>query len=114
MVERKQLKGVFKTEEGISNEQLELDYQEDPMKAYTKIIEFFNNTLRPYEKRRTVISAEWVKEKSNYYCDFEKTNMFTLKDSKGYYDRMKCKNCGKVRRRYGLNESPKVKCKGLK
>jgi hypothetical protein len=104
MTERKMLKGWYSdTEHENREEEFEWNYEEKALSAYKKAINYFNETLRPGEFPRTALKAEWVEEsKSNFYCEFEKENFITKKDSRGYYDKMKCIYCGKIKKRYSL------------
>lgn len=114
MTEKRTLRGTYTDSSGEQTEEFSYEYSEDALEVYKSVIEQFNDGLRPNEKPRTAIKAEWVEDgKKDYFCDFRKVSLMTLKDSKGYYDRVKCVHCGKIRRRYGIGNPKyeKVRCK---
>lgn len=113
MTEQRLLKGKYKDSWGETEEEFMYDYNPDAEAIYKEILESFNNDLRPFEKERFFVSAEWNNEKKIMYCDFQKTNSGTLRDNKGYYDRVKCVHCGLVRRRRKIDSSDikDIKCK---
>ena len=116
MVERRMINGIYEDEQGLKHsEEFMTDYFENAFEVYKEIIEYFNNTLISYESRRKAISAEWFNETKEFFCEFIKTNSGTLKDSVGFYDRVKCVHCGKVKRRRRIDSSDiqKIKCKVL-
>lgn len=63
------------------------------------IIKRFNNTLRPKEHPREVISVRPTDKKINRQHKWEKISLVT---EKGMYDRYRCSHCGATGIRYGL------------
>lgn len=62
----------------------------------------FNATLRENERPRTLMSVEKVADESDQH-QWEKTNLVTVKDRNGLYDKLICLNCGVTAKRYGLD-----------
>ncbi len=83
----------------------------------TKIIQSFNDTLRPGELPRTIVRVEplgdddddgkaWPEIKRH---DWEKTNLVTvMNDYFGSHDTMKCRQCGITGKRFGIGPSVKI------
>lgn len=65
-----------------------------------ELIDYFNRTLRPKEKRREFVSASLAGE-SNVH-DWQKTNLVTCYKGGRSFDTMRCGVCGITGRRYGL------------
>ena len=116
MAEQRLLKGKYKDKDGEYEEKFMCDYDPDAEKTYKETLKFFNSDLHEWETERFFISAEWIDNEKEFYCDFQKSNAGTLKDGIGYYDRVVCIHCGKVRRRRRIDSSDikKIICKKLK
>jgi hypothetical protein len=71
------------------------------------LIEFYNETCRPGERRRKFLAAKIIAEKSDAH-KWQKANAVTLLERGLSYDLMRCENCGVTARRYGLGHSPPV------
>ncbi len=120
-MERRKLKGVYKNKRGeLCEEEFECNYFPDAEETYKHLLDSFNEEeKRRYEDNpkvqdiRTFVSAEWGIAKGVNYCDFLKISIMALKDSKGYYDRVRCTRCGRIKRRYSLDsrELKNIKCK---
>lgn len=71
-----------------------------------RLIQSFNDTLFPGETARVFVRAEevaYVKpEDAHIGHAWEKSNLVTVSDRRGYYDTVRCKNCGITGKRYGL------------
>ena len=80
-------------------------YEEDVVDAeeWAKdTIRHFNNTLRPHEVARRLISVKVIDADSIKDHDWSKQNLYTLTSPQGAFDKVKCSRCGIVARRYGL------------
>ncbi len=94
----------------------------DPESYAKEIIENFNNTLRPNEKRRKYLGYEIISDKQLH--EWEKTNGATVFIKGNPFDLFQCSVCGITGKRYGVNSiicrDPKYKaakyeyCKKLK
>jgi hypothetical protein len=69
-----------------------------------KLVQSFNDTLRPGEKIRKYINARLDESAPDFPDhDFEKQNLVTIFDPRrGMHDLLKCRNCPVFGRRYGL------------
>ena len=72
--------------------------------AYVKgIVAEFNNTLRPGESSRRVLSFAVLNDYSIEKHSWQKQNLVTLSGRAGLYDVMKCSACGITAKRYGMS-----------
>ena len=87
----------------------------------SKIIERFNNTLRPGEQARILVIALELEEenKNNKPHNWKKSSLVTQMASGGFsYDAYKCSDCKAKGKRFGLsdhvtpNRKNQVICKG--
>ena len=69
-----------------------------------RTIEYFNSTLREFEKPRALLEVTISEEPSAVHM-WEKTNLVTIQDRGQMYDTAKCRSCGITARRYGLENS---------
>lgn len=69
-----------------------------------KTIKSFNDTLRLNEKPRTLHAIEVLDVESQKEHAWTRTNITTISDQYGLYDKVKCENCGITGKRYGLGE----------
>lgn len=90
------------TKEHAWSEEFDIADDEDATSYMTKVINNFNNTLRPNEKPRTLIGIEEVGEKGIQQHQYEKTNLVTISGRDGMYDTCKCSICGVTGKRYGI------------
>jgi hypothetical protein len=68
-----------------------------------RIIDYFNSTLKPYEKARVFIAAEEIKtDNPETPHTWEKTSLVT---ERGGYDKMKCTTCKITGKRYGMGQN---------
>jgi len=89
------------------------DYENDAK----NILDAFNNVenrrkkINPEYHRdiRTFVSVEKQDEKI-HYCNFEKKNMISQKDNRGYYDFLECPRCLRVFKRYTLHTPINLVC----
>jgi hypothetical protein len=70
-----------------------------------RLVQRFNETLRPHEKVRTVDKVEMTEDSAPVVLrhDWHKTNAITISDRHGTYDRMRCDRCGITGKRFGLH-----------
>lgn len=71
------------------------------------LIEHFNNTLRPGEYPRIVISVRPVKNTAHLENTVHQKHLWkkmSLVTEKGLYDKYRCELCGATGKRYGLIE----------
>lgn len=83
------------------------DYEDnitDPEKFGKDIVEYFNSTLRRYEKRRKYLGYRVIKTVTFKEHDWSKQNIHTLERGGNYYDKLKCQRCGITGIRYGLHK----------
>lgn len=74
----------------------------DPEKEAQKMVDFFNRTLKPYEKPRKLISVT-VHSETNDLHEWEKDIRAMSVTFRGRNcDIMYCRNCGITGKRYGL------------
>ena len=78
---------------------------EDQARAWAKrLIENFNNTLRPHECARKVVDVTFEDNNATTSHEWQKTNLVTLIDNRGaMYDQLICLNCGITAERWGLD-----------
>jgi|GEM_PF-2363355 len=80
----------------------------DAEDAGRRLVDGFNDTLRPGEHPRVFVSAEpFPGDDRPRKHDWEKVNLVTLEERRGCcgsrtYDRMECTRCGVTGRRYGV------------
>jgi len=75
----------------------------DPKEWAQKTIQQFNNSLRPYEVAREIVSVNIIDSHSIKDHDFVKKNLFTKRTrGGGTFDEMECKRCGITGKRYTL------------
>lgn len=68
---------------------------EQEAQAYSeRIIQNFNDTLRPKERPRKLIRVEFGEGEASERHDWEKTNLVTQRDARGQFDSYKCRKCG--------------------
>lgn len=73
-------------------------------------IQKFNDTLRPHEKSRKIVSVALAGKSDKHL--WHKTNLMTISDPRlGLYDTMKCENCGITGKRFGVSEAVKLDSK---
>ncbi len=60
-------------------------------------------------KITNVLNEEYTESKKELFCDWEKQNLVTIKDSTGMYDLLECRNCGIQTKQFQLT-SMKKKC----
>lgn len=78
----------------------------DQAKAYgAKLIDGFNSSLRPHETARVLIDVELdPNADTKTPHKWEKSALVTQMDpARGMFDPVRCKVCGAVARRYGIN-----------
>ena len=93
----------------IMNEEHNINNGED-MNAFAKnLIDNFNNTLRPNESPRELLSVELVEQLTVVLNDhsWEKQNSFTIIRGGSIYDIMKCQICGVTGKRHGIGNGIK-------
>jgi len=84
---------------------------EDPEAWCLKIIDFFNSTLRPFERPRTLVRCEVEGAVPPYQHKWVKltgemsTTVRAGPWSGRIYDGMRCEKCGITGKRYGLNSN---------
>ena len=68
---------------------------EDANKFAAQLIQTFNNTLRPHEKARKILSVTLVGESDAPDHNWSKTNLVTIINPRlGFYDTLQCERCG--------------------
>lgn len=75
---------------------------DDPQDWAEKTIVRFNDTLRPHERPRSLVRVEILDRHSVKDHRWGKTNLMTLSNAHGIYDRVECERCGIKALRYGL------------
>ena len=68
-----------------------------------ELVEEFNATCRPNERRRVFLAAEELKEAPREHT-WEKVNLVTVIRGDQCYDVMKCFRCGVTGKRHGLGQ----------
>jgi nitrous oxide reductase accessory protein NosL len=76
---------------------------EEAKNKFLKILENFNQTLRPYEKARELVSIV-EGGMADVKHQWEKQNLSTICDKHSMYDIMRCRLCGCMGKRYGVGE----------
>ena len=66
-----------------------------------EIIENYNHTLQPGERKRELITAIPLEDKEKPHS-WRKANLMTESKAGAYYDRYNCEVCGVTGKRYGL------------
>ena len=92
---------------------------ENPEAWAVETLKTFNKTLRPNEKARRLLRIEILDSRSEAEIntdihaaveasghDWEKTNLVTIKDRRGFYDAYQCKKCTITARRIGVMWPP--------
>jgi hypothetical protein len=90
----------------VLNEEYDIENGKNPEKFANDLINNFNNTLRPSESPRELVSVEVIEEHSIVLHDhsWEKQNSVTIMlRGGGCYDIMRCKRCGVSGKRYGIS-----------
>lgn len=68
------------------------------------LIQKFNDTLRPGEKPRKMVSVSLAGESERQPHDWRKMNLVTVMDPRlGFYDILQCRVCGITAKRFGLD-----------
>ena len=76
---------------------------DDPDKFGREVVEYFNNTLRPHEKKRMYLGFEVIDADTTPEHDWEKTNLTTISGYGGrHYDTKRCTRCKITGRMYTL------------
>lgn len=88
-----------------NEEEYDINNDLDPTEYAQNLINNFNNTLRPNESPRKLMSVEVIQQHSPVTSqhDWEKTNLVTLNGRKGLHDILKCSKCGITSKRYGFS-----------
>ena len=68
-----------------------------------RLIQGFNDTLRPREKARKVVAVEIVGESGPQNHDWTKTNLVTIMNGRDFYDTLLCERCFITAKRFGLD-----------
>lgn len=86
-------------------EEYDIKDNESPVRYAQKLVEGFNNTLRPNESPRELVGVEVLEEDSDLVIkhDWQKQNMITVAKGSRFYDVYKCGICGVTGKRYGLS-----------
>lgn len=87
-----------------------VEVTDNPLSWGKETIAYYNNTLRPGEKRRTLLAVELIEDElAPVNHAWEKQNLFTRYHigSARAYDDMKCTRCGVRGKRFGLGENVK-------
>lgn len=68
------------------------------------LIQHYNGTLRPGERPRTLegVTVEETTQENPTDHDWHKTNLVTVLDHRGAYDRLECSRCHITAKRFGL------------
>lgn len=83
----------------------EVTDQQSAERYAARMVEYFNSTLRPDEKPRTLLSVVFGEGKAKEKHDWQKLNLMTLSDNRGRtYDQMRCATCGVTGKRRGVDE----------
>lgn len=86
-------------------EEYDIKNNENPGEYARKLVEKFNNTLRPNESPRELVGVEVLEEDSDVVIKhgWEKQNAVTIMRGNRSYDAYKCSICGVTGKRYGLS-----------
>lgn len=79
----------------------------DATEVIRTIIERFNATLRPHERARRlvrIVSIEGKPRAARLEHQWEKQNLVTISERGRMFDRMKCRRCGAMGKRFGLGD----------
>ena len=83
---------------------LEVRDLNDAAKWGANLIDNFNATLRPGEKARKFHGVEPAEDsEANAPHEWHKTNLVTISDRTGLYDRMTCLRCNITAKRFGVD-----------
>jgi hypothetical protein len=91
-----------------------IENMEDAQVWAEETIKDFNNTLRPYEKPRELVSVEHLDDESSKHS-WAKTSITTIIDRHGTYDEIECTKCSITGKRHGLtniSRDPEYKAHG--
>jgi hypothetical protein len=77
-----------------------------------ELVQYFNDTIRPYETPRTFLLAELTSNgnelgdtlPTHESHEWEKSNLVTIRERGRYYDTAKCSKCGITAKRFGLGD----------
>lgn len=69
----------------------------------SRLIENFNNTLRPHEHARRVVAVSFEDNNAVKAHEWHKTNLVTLFNGRSLYDALVCLVCGVTAKRHGLD-----------
>jgi hypothetical protein len=72
--------------------------------AAQQLVDYFNSTLHPKEKPRTLLSVKFGAGNSLKQHRWDKQNLVTIRRRGLYFDEMKCRDCGVTGKRFGLQE----------
>jgi len=75
----------------------------DASQEALRIVELFNNTLRPHERPRTLLRVEMIDLASRKDHTWDKMNLVTVFTHGHYFDVLRCRVCGVTAKRYGLH-----------
>lgn len=85
-------------------DQLSVKNLKDAQKWSQALIQKFNDTLRPGEKPRKMVSVSLAGESESQPHDWQKMNLVTVMDPRlGFYDILQCRVCGITAKRFGLD-----------
>lgn len=100
----KKIKAVIGHENSDRGWEEEFDIEDDvnAEEFVSSLVSHFNNTLRPGEQRRKLISVSDTGEKGTQNHKWSKTNVITIRGRNGLYDTVVCDICGITGRRYGI------------
>jgi len=85
---------------------------EDAQEYAEKMVESFNNTLKPYETKRTLISVEVMESSNDELHDWVKQSYGMSQVFRGQIvDIMRCSKCGITGKRFGLSSHVKIDSK---
>jgi hypothetical protein len=73
---------------------------------YRGLLDYWNSTLRPGDKRRTFVSCvfESADVVAKVAHDWQKTNLTTIARQGRYYDTARCSQCGITGKRFGVSD----------
>ena len=81
---------------------------EDPIKWAEETIEWFNSTLRPYEKPRKLLDLQIVDNKQTHHKWTKRTDGMSMLFKGQVVDLMYCEKCGITGKRIGLSRHVKI------
>jgi hypothetical protein len=84
---------------------------DDPVAYSKKLIEGFNNFLRPHESPRTLLSVEVLQSENTNHEWVKLTNGQSIRFRGNLVDLHQCSKCGITGKRYGLNSVIKIDSK---